>query len=149
MQSAEAVIRVFLEEIWATGNTDLVDVVVDEHYRVDGEETGREFVRRNMRRFRTGFPDHTIRVLRLVADEERGEVAVLFEHSGTHQGEFGGMEPTGRTMTFLESGFFRVVDERVVSADWVSDGIGLRIALGYLPDDFWKNPHCKRPLLNG
>jgi predicted ester cyclase len=141
MRSAEAIVRVFLEGMWATGNTDLVDVVVGERYRADGVEVGREFVRRNMRRFRTGFPDHTIRILRLVAHEERGEVAVLFEHTGTHKGPFGGMEPTGRAMRFLESGFFTVEGEHVVAADWVSDGIGLRIALGYLPEDFWANPH--------
>ena len=141
MHTTESVVRTFLEEMWATGNTDLVETVVDEHYRVDGVEGGREFVRRNMRRFRTGFPDHTIRILHLVANEEQGEVAVLFEHAGTHQGTFGGMEPTGNAMTFLEAGFFRVANGRGVSADWVSDGIGLRIALGYLPEDFWKNPH--------
>jgi predicted ester cyclase len=139
MHSSESVVRVFLEEMWAKGNTDLVDVVVDEHYRVDGEEGGREFVRRNMRRFRTGFPDHTVRILQLVSNED--QVAVLFEHSGTHQGVFGGMEPTGRTMRFLEAGFFLVANGRVVSTDWVSDGIGLRIELGFLPKDFWKNPH--------
>lgn len=139
--SAEATVRVFLEEMWATGNTDLVDDVVDEHYRADGHEGGREFVRRNMQRFRTGFPDHTIRILDLIANEAEGKVAVLIEHSGTHQGPFGGIEPTGRAMRFLESGFFTVRDDRVVSADWVSDGLGLRIDLGVLPEDFWTNPY--------
>lgn len=141
MRPAEAVVRVFKEEMWGTGNTDLVDVVVGEHYRADGQDVGREFVRRNMRRFRTGFPDHTIRILHLVADEEQGKVAVLCGHTGTHQGPFGGMEPTGRAMTFLEPGFFTVEGEHVVAADWVSDGIGLRIALGALPEDFWTDPH--------
>jgi predicted ester cyclase len=139
MRPAEAVVRIFLEEMWAKGNTDLIDVVVDENYRVDGEEGGREFVRRNMRRFRVGFPDHTVRILHLVADGD--QVAVLFEHTGTHQGVFGGMEPTGRTMRFREAGFFTVANGRVVSTDWVSDGIGLRIDLGFLPRDFWKDPH--------
>lgn len=141
MRSAESVVRVFLAEMWGTGNTDLVDVVVGEHYRADGVEAGREFVRRNMRRFRAGFPDHTIRILRLDANEEAGEVAVLFEHSGTHRGPFGGIEPTGRSMQFLEAGFFTVEGGQVVAADFVSDGLGLRIHLGVLPEDFWTNPH--------
>ncbi len=144
MTTAESVVRVFVEEMWGTGNIDLVDAVVDEHYRPDGQAGGREFVRRNMRRFRTGFPDHAVRIIHLVASGD--QVAVLFEHTGTHLGVFGGMEPTGRKMRFLESGFFTVRDGKVVSADWVSDGLGLRIQLGYLPEDFWRNPHREGPL---
>jgi predicted ester cyclase len=140
MRTAESVVRVFIEEMWATGNTDLVDEVVDEHYVVDGQEGGREFVRRNMRRFRAGFPDLTVRVLHLVANEGQGTVAALFEAAGTHEGPFGGIEPTGRRMRFLEAGFFTVREGKVVAADWVSDGLGLRIHLGVLPEDFWTNP---------
>jgi predicted ester cyclase len=141
MRSAEATVRIFVEEMWGTGNIDLVDLVVGEDYRPDGQPGGREFVRRNMRRFRTGFPDMTLRVLHLVADETQGTVAVLFELSGTHQGVFGGIEPTGRVVHMLEAGFFTVENEQVVAADWVADGLGLRIQLGVLPEDFWTNPH--------
>lgn len=136
--SSEFVVRRFLEEMWAKGNTDLIDVVVHEDCAADGRLVGREFVRRNMRRFRTGFPDHSVRILMLVASGD--DVAVLFEHTGTHQGTFGGIEPTGKQMSFLESGFFKVADDQVISGDFVSDGLGLRIQLGVLPEDFWQNP---------
>lgn len=118
--SSESVVRRFLEEMWAKGNTDLIDVVVHEDYAADGRVVGREFVRRNMRRFRTGFPDHSVRILMLVASGD--DVAVLFELTGTHQGTFGGIEPTGKQMSFLESGFFKVADGQVISGDFVSDG---------------------------
>lgn len=142
MTDAEAVIRVFLEEMWTKGDVGLVDHVVHPDYQPDGQEGGRDFVRRNMRRFRRGFPDHTIQVLHLVASGD--DVAVMFEHSGTHLGEFGGIPPTGRSMRFLEAGFFRVQDGQVIAADWVSDGTGLRIDLGVLPKDFWSNPHLSQ-----
>jgi predicted ester cyclase len=135
----EVIVRRYIEEMWGEGRIELVDELVHEDYRPDGQTGGREFVRRNMRRFRTGFPDHTLRILSLVADGDR--VAVLFEHSGTHLGVFGGIPPTGKTVRFQESGFFTVADEQVLAADWVSDGLGLRIQLGVLPDDFWSNPH--------
>lgn len=141
MRPSEEVVRIFIEEMWGTGNTGLVDEVVSEGYRPDGQPGGREFVRRNMRRFRTGFPDMTVRILRLVANEEQREVAALFEISGTHLGTFGGIEPTGRQVRMLEAGFFTVEDGYVVAADWVSDSLGLRIQLGVLPEDFWTNPH--------
>ena len=141
MRSAEATVRIFIEEMWGTGNTDLIDEVVREDYRPDGQEGGREFVRRNMRRLRTGFPDMTVRIVHLVADEARGAVAVLFELTGTHLGVFGGIEPSGRQATMLEAGFFTVETGQVIAAEFVSDGLGLRIQLGVLPEDFWTNPH--------
>lgn len=134
---AESVVRRFLE-MWVMGNTDLVEAVVHQDYAADGRVVGRDFVRRNIRRFRSGFPDHSVRILTLVASGD--DVAVLIEHSGTHQGTFGGMEPTGKRMRFLESGFFKVANGQVISADFVSDGLGLRIQLGVLPEDFWQNP---------
>jgi predicted ester cyclase len=141
MRSAEATVRMFVEEMWGKGKANLVDEVVSESYRPDGQQGGRDFIRRNMRRFRTGFPDMAVSIVHVVADETRGTVAVLFEVSGTHRGVFGGIGPTGRSVRMLEAGFFTVEGEHVVAADFVSDGLGLRIQLGVLPEDFWTNPH--------
>lgn len=44
--------------------------------------------------FRTGFPDVNLEPQTIVADEEN--VAVVLTVTGTHQGTFKGMEPTGR-----------------------------------------------------
>jgi hypothetical protein len=53
---------------------------------------------------------------------------------------FGGIEPTGRTIRFRESGFFRVRNGMVTDADYVADGLGARIQLGVLPETFWTDP---------
>lgn len=137
--SPESVVRRFVGEMWANGNIDLVDVVVHQDYSADGRLIGRDFVRRNIRRFRTGFPDHSGRIPTLVASGD--DVAVLFERSGTHHGTFAGMEATGKQMRFLESGFFEVASVQVISGGFVSQGLGFRIQLGVLPEDFWQNPH--------
>ena len=86
------------------------------------------------------FPDLTVRVLHLVADVSRGEVGVLFELSGTHRGVLGCIAPTGRSARMLEAGFFTVEGGMVISADWVSDSLGLRIQLGVLPEVFLTDP---------
>lgn len=138
MTDAESLVRSFVEEMWGEGNLTLVDRLVHENYVSDGEQVGRKFVRRNILRFREGFPDHSARVLDVVADGDR--VAALVEHAGTHLGTFGGIKPTGRAMCFLESGFFRIEEGQVIEGRFVSDGLGLRIQLGILPEDFWINP---------
>jgi predicted ester cyclase len=68
-------------------------------------------------------------------------VAVLVDFVGTHEGTFGRIEPTGRKIRFREARFFRIEHGLVVEGDFVSDGLGARIQLGVLPEDFWTNPH--------
>lgn len=136
---AERVVRRFISEMWNEPRLELVDVVVHPEYRADGNVVGRDFVRRNITRMHRGFSDLSLELTHLVADGHR--VALLFDWVGTHDGQFGGIEPTGRAIRFREACFFRVEDGMVVEGDFVSDGLGARIQLGVLPEDFWTNPH--------
>jgi predicted ester cyclase len=136
---AEAIVRRFIGEMWDGPRPELVDVVVHPDYRADGRVVGREFVRRNIARMHRGFSDLALEITHLVVEGDR--VALMFEWVGTHDGPFGGIEPTGRTIRFREAGFFRVEDDMVIEGDFVADGLGARIQLGVLPEDFWTNPH--------
>ena len=136
-RSADEVVRLNIEEMWGKRRLELVDELVDEAYPADGHQAGPDFVRRNIARMHAAFPDFSVDVHHLVTDGDR--VAALFTQGGTHQGNFAGVEPTGRTVRFLEAGFFHVRNGMVIAADYVSDGLGARIQLGVLPDDFWTN----------
>ncbi len=137
--SAEAIVRRFVSELWGGPRPDLIEVLVHEHYRVNGEEVGRDFLRRNLARTRRGFSDFSPEITDLVSDGAR--VAVMVEWTGTHDGPFAGIEPTGRRVRFREACFFRVEDGTVIEGDFVADGLDVRIQLGILPEDFWTNPH--------
>ncbi len=65
----------------------------------------------------------------------------MFEWVGIHDGPFGGIDPTGRTIRSREACFFRVEDGMVVEVDFVSDGLGAPVQLAVVPPDFWTNPH--------
>ena len=136
-RGAEEVVRLYIEEMWGKRRLELVDELVDFEYRADGNPAGREFVRRNLARMHTAFPDLSVELIHLVVQGDR--VAALFALAGTHRGPFAGLEATERKVRFLEAGFFTVRDGMVVSADYVSDSLGARIQLGILAEDFWTN----------
>ena len=55
---------------------------------------GPEGYRELMRRYRTAFPDLHLTIDDLVVTEDKA--AIRYHSSGTHQGEFEGLQPTGR-----------------------------------------------------
>lgn len=136
--TSEDVVRRFISEMWGGQRLDLVDELVHPEYTADGEVVGRDFVRRNITRMYTGFPDLRLDVTHLVANG--AEVALMFDWVGTHEGVFAGIEPTGRTVRFREACFFTVANGQVIAGDFVADRLGARIQLGVLPDDFGTNP---------
>jgi predicted ester cyclase len=130
--------------MWGKRRVELVDELVDPEYRADGNHAGRDFVRRNIARMHTAFPDLSLDLRHLVVQGD--SVAALFSLKGTHGGVFAGVEPTGRPVNFQEAGFFIVRNGMVVAADYVADGIGARIQMGVLPEDFWTNSNLPSPL---
>ena len=93
------VVRRLYEEVWSEGRLDLLDELLAdsfEHHgpavpdRVTDAAGYREFVLT----FRRAFPDTRIDIVRTV--EEGPTVAVRWLGSGTHDGEFMGLEPTGK-----------------------------------------------------
>jgi len=145
-RTPEEVVRLYIEEMWGNRRVDLVDELVDPKFRADGNHAGRDFVRRNIVRMHTAFPDFRFEIQHLVVQGDR--VAALFFLSGTHGGLFSGVEATGRPVRFQEAGFFTVRNGMVVAADYVTDGLSARIQMGVLPDDFWVDsnlPEVPRP----
>jgi predicted ester cyclase len=59
-----------------------------------------------------GFPDLQVTVERMVAEGDM--VVALLTFSGTHDGEFLGVAPTGKPMTFALIDIFRFQDGKVV-----------------------------------
>jgi predicted ester cyclase len=53
--------------------------------------------------------------------------------TGTHRGPLRGMVPTGRTVRYSLVGMYRIVDELIVEADFVSDDVRMMRQLGVVP----------------
>src|SRR3954451_20715055 len=119
------------------GNTSIVDEMLAEdfveHDEFPGIPQSREGVKQFFDMSRAGFPDLTMRVLHLV---EEGDVCVghgLFE--GTHEGEFMGVEPTGRRVSVPIADVVRFGDDGRAVEHWGVTDTGMMLQqLGVVPE---------------
>ncbi len=135
MTTAEnkALVRRFYEEVWARGNVDVArEVFADDYVRHDLRPTEAEPGGAGQAKiaadFRRAFPDLTFDVELILAEDDL--VAARWTMRGTNTGEWGGQEPTGRSVAFSGMNVFRVRDGRVVEIWNHRDDLGLMQQLG-------------------
>jgi steroid delta-isomerase-like uncharacterized protein len=77
------------------------------------------------------FPDIDHHILDIVA--EGNKVAVRFNITGTHKGEFQGIRPTGKVISIDGMGFL-IIEEGKIVEEWLnSDMMGLMQQIGATP----------------
>lgn len=69
------------------------------------------------------FPDLKLSIVDIVAEGDK--VVVRFEAPGTHQGAFGGIQPTGRRAVWKGLVMYHVVGDKITEAwaDWDDYGL--------------------------
>jgi predicted ester cyclase len=87
--------------------------------------------KRSFTAFRAAFPDWRMEITELVA--EGNTVVGRFRCSGTNQGEFKGVPPTGRRMDVDEVYFLRVEDGKFVYFWGLEDDLARMRQLGLIP----------------
>lgn len=87
--------------------------------------------KRSFTAFRAAFPDWRMEIAELVA--EGNTVVGRFRCSGTNQGEFKGVPPTGKRMEVDEVYFLRVEDGKFVDFWGLEDDLARMQQLGIIP----------------
>jgi predicted ester cyclase len=90
-----------------------------------------EEMKRMIASFRSAFPDWREEIVELVAEGDT--VAGRFKCSGTHQGEFLGLPPSGKRMEVDEVYFLRVEDGKFVDLWGLEDDLNRMRQLGLVP----------------
>jgi len=120
LENKELVRRV-TEECWNQGRLNLVEELFAEQVRIHDAAfpnltRGAETMRRYIETVRGAFPDVRFTVVDSIA--ENGSVAIQWTASGTHEGEFLGMAPTGRRATIAGTTIYRIEGGRIAE-EWV------------------------------
>ena len=63
---------------------------------------------------------------------EGNKVWVRYKVTGTHTGEFYGLPPTGKSITFLSVSIYRIADGKLVEGWTISDDLNLLTQLGVI-----------------
>jgi steroid delta-isomerase-like uncharacterized protein len=122
-----------------SGDPELIAKAVDELVDPDAlirtplpiETTGAEAVKEVFARLLRAYPDLHITIEDLV--EEGDKVVMRNTVTGTHRGEYMGLTPTGRSVTYNEIFIFRFAGGRVAESWGVVDVLSQMRQLGAIP----------------
>jgi len=123
-----------LEEIFSQGNLSHIDELFAPDIVIhdpDKELRGMEQVKQGILRLREAFPDLYYTVEDIIAEGDK--VVMRFIGQGTHRGEFRGVPPTDKEMTYTGIMILRFVESKVVDYWAVSDVLGIFRQLGVIP----------------
>ena len=110
------------------GLREVVDAKALDHDPWPGQGLGPEGYIRFFGELRKSFPDLNISVEKLVADDDN--VAFAYTLTGTHQGEFLGIAPTGRKISARGMQISRFENGKIVERWGSSDELGILQQLG-------------------
>jgi steroid delta-isomerase-like uncharacterized protein len=123
------------EEAFNKGNLEVLDELVAQdvvdHDPAPGQPPGREGMKQFVTELRTAFPDLQLAIENVVAEGEY--VAFNYTINGTHQGEFMGIEPTGKQVSVKAMEMVRIAGGQMVDRWGNTDQLGLLEQLGALP----------------
>jgi steroid delta-isomerase-like uncharacterized protein len=130
--TGEALVRRFYDELWNQWRLDVAGELLAEDLQFRGSlgshERGRTAFLAYVERARRAFPDWHNQVDELFAAGDR--VVARLTWSGTHQGPFAGLAPTGRRVSYVGAGLFAVADGLIAAAWIVGDTQELWRSLG-------------------
>jgi len=119
-------------------NSGNVDVAVEsfapdavDHDPAPGQGPGRDGFRAFFSELTAAFPDAHIEPAHLVSDDDH--VAIAYTLTGTHQGDFNGVAPTGRKIEVRGVQIGRFEDGKIVERWGSSDELGILKQLGVDP----------------
>ena len=131
----KAVVREFVKDVQNDGNIEAAsqyiaaDVV--DHSAMPGLPPGLDGAKAIFSLIRTGFPDHDAEIHDQVSEGEK--VVTRKSFTGTHEGEFLGVPPTGRRVTIDVIDIVRVRDGRIVEHWNIVDLLGALRQMGAAP----------------
>jgi steroid delta-isomerase-like uncharacterized protein len=134
--------RRFVEDIINGGRYELIPEIFDpgyvDHSAPPGAPGGLGGVEAVFRMFRGGFPDVHFDIKSMLAEGDK--VATRVIGSGTHDGAFMGIAPTGNKATWGSHGIFRVDAGRIVEHWGQPDILALLAQIGGIPPEAGVGP---------
>ncbi|MDQ3694920.1 MAG: ester cyclase [Chloroflexota bacterium] len=131
-----ALVQRYWDEVWtAGGEAAVADVfTADElhHWGVGGPTVGPDAFAERLVLFLTAFPDFAIQVDDAFADGDM--VVTRYTATGTHQGTWLGIEPTGTSVEYTGMNVFRLECGKIAESWGEANHLSLLRQLGGLPE---------------
>lgn len=141
LERNKSLVARYLEEVVNTGDVDRLDEFISPDYVEVYENTvyplGLDGAKEHVLGVRRTYPDLRVTVEQQIAEGDW--VATRVTARGTHQGEWLGIQPTGKTLVYTGVNLDRVVDGRIVEHGGAANLLGPLLEAGAVrvasPDD--------------
>jgi steroid delta-isomerase-like uncharacterized protein len=141
----KAIIRDFFAQVWNQRDEAAIDRYIAEHAAGNDPDfgMGREGFKQQWRKWLAAFPDLHFEIEEIIAEDDT--VVARWTLTGTHQGPFLGIAPTGRTICVAGMSLDHLQDGMLVSGFDGWDNLGLCQQLGAIPEDADDRPSDSEP----
>lgn len=131
----EKLARRAFDEIWSKGKLELADELIAPDFvghppgqdEFHGPEGSKQFIKT----MRTGFPDARFDIEDMVAGDRT--VALRWTMTGTHEGKFNGIEPTGKEVELTGQTILTIEDGKAVEGYTTFDRLEMMQQLEAVP----------------
>jgi predicted ester cyclase len=130
-EESRAIMQRLIDELWGQGNLDLADELFHPAAICPNAPmlpVGPEGTKQIAQMVLSAFPDYWVRIDMMAAEADR--VAARITQGGTHEGEFFGVPPTGKSVEWTEMAMLRIGDGKILATWFDSDIAGLMQQLG-------------------
>lgn len=132
-------IRRLFDEAWTDGDLEVVDEIVSDDFVFDRSgrvQTGGPALYRDLIRYsRDVFPDMAFEIDDMIVSSAGDEVAVRWTMTGTHEGEYKGVAPTGQEVELEGLEFNTFADGQLVETCTHPNWEAFLESVGVLPLD--------------
>ena len=119
----KALVRRWIDEGFNRRNPAIVSEIFAEDFVVGGQRIGREGLRQNMMQRLAAFPDLEVTLTEVLAEGDK--VVIWYAARGTHQGEFEGISPTGKRVSWIGADLLRIDGSKIAEGRFLDDSLGL------------------------
>lgn len=139
VEQNKAVVRRIYDELWNERRLEAAGELIAEgatNYDTGlvPQPFGPEAMKGTIRMVTAGFPDNRHEVEEVIGEGDTVVARVTL--TGTHEGEFMGMPPTGRRIEVTEIHVYRLAGGKAVEHRVGRDDLGAMRQLGLIPDSF-------------
>jgi predicted ester cyclase len=114
-------------EVWSNGQLIELDTILGAefvcHFINGIEWKGIDGAKKSIASHRKSFPDWKEEIVDMVSEGDK--VVTRYKSTGTHQGNFNGVDSTGNNITIYETSIYRIADGKIVEQWGFPDALSL------------------------
>jgi steroid delta-isomerase-like uncharacterized protein len=130
LEENKVIVRNFLEALNKQDLSLLDDFVAADYFDHTNNFKGLDNVKQAITTFYKAFPDFNVKIEDIIAEGDK--VWVHDIETGTHKGEYHGIAPSGKKITFACVDIFKVMDGKIAEAWHIYDFIDFYKQLGII-----------------